>query len=262
MSQPDRDRLMAYVDGQLSASERAEIEAWLTATPDAAAEVALLERQSDAMRALYGPIAAETVPDRLSVAGIARAQRTRRGQRLIAAAAALVLLVLGLGGGWLLRGQLDTPNAADRLIADAVSAHTVFVSENRHAVEVGSDDTEHLTNWLSNRLDTSLAMPDLTADGLQFLGGRLLPAPEVPGGRAAQLMYEDASGNRLTLYVTPAPATELPPYEVASLGLDTALFWADAAITCTITAPYSPDQLREVARNVFAQLNPRFEYAT
>ncbi|HWV22019.1 MAG TPA: anti-sigma factor [Devosia sp.] len=256
MSEITRDTLMAYADGTLAPADRAEVEAYLADRPDAAAEIALTQRQSDGIRTLYGPVAAEPVPPRLSVEKLLKIRQKRRNRVVLHAAAAVVLVGLGLGSGWLLRGQVDRPNIADRLIADAVSAHTVFVSENRHAVEVGGADSAHLSSWLSNRLQTTLAMPDLSASGLVFLGGRLLPAPDVPGGRAAQLMYEDTDGARLTLYVTPSPGPGTPSYELANLGLDTALFWADAAISCTITAPYSPEKLQAIARTVFSQLNP------
>lgn len=256
MSEITRDTLMAYADGALTPAERVEADAYLAENAEAAAEVAGMQRQADAIRTLYGPVAAEPVPPRLSVEKLLQAQQKRRSRIWTRAAAAIVLIGVGLGSGWLLRGQMDTPGIADRLIADAVSAHTVYVLENRHAVEVNGEDSEHLSSWLSNRLQTTLAMPDLSASGLTFLGGRLLPAPAVPGGRAAQLMYEDSAGARLTLYVTPSPGPNTPRYELANLGLDTALFWADAAISCTITAPYPAEKLQAIARTVFSQLNP------
>lgn len=256
MSEITRDTLMAYADGALSVADRAEVDAYIAAHPDAAAEVALIQRQADAIRTLYGPAAAEPVPPRLSVERLLQSQGKRRSRTWMRAAAAIFLISLGLGTGWLMRGQVDTPGIADRLIADAVSAHTVYVLENRHAVEVNGADSEHLSSWLSNRLQTTLAMPDLSASGLTFLGGRLLPTPNVPGGRAAQLMYEDSAGARLTLYVTPSPGPDTPTYELADLGLDRALFWSDAAISCTITAPYPAEKLQAIARSVFSQLNP------
>ena len=256
MSAVTRDTLMAYVDGGLTPAERTRVEAYLAESPEAAADIALMQRQTDAIRTLYGPVAAEPVPARLSVGNLARKAEAARRRNWMNLAAALVLLTVGLGGGWMLRGQTDSPNIADRLIAEAVSAHTVFVAEKRHAVEVDGSDSEHLSRWLSNRLQTNLAMPDLSGHGLNFLGGRLLPAPEIPGGRAAQLMYEDTAGARLTLYVTPSPGPDTPRYELANLGLDTALFWADNIISCTITAPYSAEKLQAIAQSVFAQLNP------
>lgn len=256
MNPVNRDQLMAYVDGNLDAEARARVEAYLATNAEAAAEVALMQRQADAIRTLYAPVAAEPIPERLSVQRLA-SRRSRDSRRLWTnLVAAMLILALGLGAGWMLRGGVSSPGIADRLIADAVSAHTVYVLEKRHAVEVDGTETEHLSSWLSNRLQTSLAMPDLSAAGLSFLGGRLLPAPDVPGGRAAQLMYEDEAGARLTLYVTPSMGPDTPRYELASLGLDTALFWSDAVLTCTITAPYPAEKLQSIARTVFAQLNP------
>jgi anti-sigma factor RsiW len=99
-------------------------------------------------------------------------------------------------------------------------------------------------------------MPDLSAQGLTFLGGRLLPAPEIAGGRAAQLMYEDNTGARLTLYITPVTGVAGPPYETLSFGDENALYWANGTFTCTIVGPQSPTTLQAVAQAVFAQLSP------
>src|SRR5690606_36337404 len=131
-----------------------------------------------------------------------------------------------------------------------------YVAENRHAVEVAGKETDHLSTWLSDRLSTRLAMPDLTAQGFSFLGGRLLPAPALPGGRAAQLMYEAASGERLTLYVTPASGIDGPEFEIVRLGAETALYWADETISCTIVGDQPPEALEALATTIFAQLNP------
>ena len=256
MSEIPRETLMAFVDGQLDPKVRAEVEAWLAANPDAALDLTLMQRQSDAIRTLYGPAAAEPVPARLDPHRLALAQSRRRWQVLGRAAMFVGVLGLGIAAGWLLRPAGSDPALYNRLIADAVSAHTVYVAENRHAVEVAGADTEHLSSWLSNRLSTELAMPDLTEAGYAFLGGRLLPAPGLPGGRAAQLMYEDGSGQRLTLYVTPATGVGGPEFELARFGTDNALFWSNAAITCTIVGAQSPQTMQALATSVFAQLTP------
>jgi anti-sigma factor RsiW len=252
MSELDRDTLMAYLDDQLDADMRARVEA----DPGAMAELALLQRQADAIRTLYAPAGAEPVPSRLDPHRLALKAQRRRWRSVAQAAVIVATLAIGIAAGWLLRPATDAPALYDRLIADAVSAHTVYVAENRHAVEVAGGDAEHLSSWLSNRLDTALAMPDLSAEGLTFLGGRLLPAPAVPGGRAAQLMYEDAAGARTTLYITPAQGVGGPDYETVSFGSDTALYWQNAVFTCTIVGPRSGDALRAIAAEVFGQLSP------
>lgn len=256
MSEITRDTLMAFLDGQLDARESARVEAFLSANPDAAQDLAHMQRQSDAIHALYGPVAAEPVPARLDPHRLALLQSRRRWQRLTRAAMVVGILGIGMAAGWLLRPVTDNPALYNRLIADAVSAHTVFVAESRHAVEVGSEETDHLSSWLSNRLGTELAMPDLATTGFSFLGGRLLPAPAIPGGRAAQLMYQDAAGERVTLYITPATGVEGPALELVRLGDDNALYWANAVITCTIVGRQPAETLEAMASAAFTQLTP------
>jgi anti-sigma factor RsiW len=256
MSEITRDTLMAYLDGQLDETARAEVEAYLVANAEAALELNQLQRQSDAIRTLYGPVASEPVPTRLSPHRLAVMQSRQRWQGMARAAMIVGVLGIGIAAGWLLRPAAEAPALYNRLIADAVSAHTVYVAENRHAVEVVGADAEHLSSWLSNRLDTDLAMPDLQAAGLTFLGGRLLPAPAIPGGRAAQLMYEDAAGERVTLYITPSTGIGGPALEQVSLGTDSALYWSNDVITCTIVGARAPESLLALANSVFAQLTP------
>ena len=89
MSEITRDTLMAYLDGQLDETTRAEVEAHLAANPDAALELSQLHRQSDAIRTLYGPAAAEPVPSRLDPHRLALARSRRTWQ--VASRAAMIV---------------------------------------------------------------------------------------------------------------------------------------------------------------------------
>src|SRR5690606_27142788 len=151
------------------------VETWLGANPEAAAEVAMILRQNDAIRTLFAPAGAEPLPAALRAATIAARLARRRRQMVLRAAAAVLLVGIGLGIGWFGRLHFDQQPAYALLVADALRADSVFVAENRHAVEVPGSDGDHLSTWLSNRLETQLGMPDLTAEGLTLVGGRLLP---------------------------------------------------------------------------------------
>jgi anti-sigma factor RsiW len=70
--------------------------------------------------------------------------------------------------------------------------------ELRHPVEVNVSQEANLVQWLSKRLGRPLVVPNLTAAGYQLIGGRLLPAEEET---AAQFMYQNGKGERLTLYM-------------------------------------------------------------
>ena len=138
MTQISRDMLMAYSDGQLPDSDRIAVEAHLASNAEAAAEVALIQRQNHAIRTMFAPAGAELVPARLKPRRLAAELGRRQSRSWAWAAAAVVLVGLGLAAGWFVRPLLDARPASAMLIADAVNAHTVYVAENRHAVEVGS----------------------------------------------------------------------------------------------------------------------------
>lgn len=254
MSEITRDMLMAYADGQLDENDRAAIDAWLASHPDAADEIALMQRQADAIRTLFMPAGAEAPPARLRAIRIASEISGRRRRLWRGAVTAVLLVGLGLGAGWFARPLLDTQPPSARLIASAVNAHKVYVAESRHAVEVGGYDSEHLSTWLSNRLDTTLDMPDLTSEGFSLVGGRLLPGAEDTGGRAAQLMYENDEKQRITIYVTAALPDRSPAYQFASYEGAEAFYWSNARITCTVVGTLPEQQMKALADAVYAQL--------
>ena len=254
MTEITRDMLLAFADGQLDAEQRLLVEAHLAANPEAAAEVALLQRQTDAIKTLFDPVAAEPVPARLRARRIAAETASRRLQSWRWAAAAVVLVGLGLGLGWFGRPLLSGAPASQTLIADAVNAHTVFVAENRHAVEVPATDEDHLTAWLSNRLATPLGTPDLTGEGFTLVGGRLLPGQPDAGGRAAQLMYENSAKDRITIYVTAALPDRAPAYQFANAGGAEAFYWANSRITCTVVGSLPEDRMKTLSQSVYRQM--------
>lgn len=256
---PESD-LLAYADNRLAPEHRAEVEAALARNPEFAAEIAYWRRQDEALTTLFGSAANETVPTRLdphAIAARSRARTRRNWPRL--AAAAVVLLMLGGGAGWLAREQVmpaDTP--VDTLIDDAVNAHRLYVNENRHAVEVAASDHDHLVTWLSNRIARPISTPDLDAEGFTLVGGRLLPAyGDTAAGPAAQLMYQDASGDRVTVYVTAAPPQLEAGREFTSRNQFEAYYWANDRITCTVVGSLPEDRMKAVAKAIYGQLTQK-----
>lgn len=255
----DSDVLHAFADGQLSEEQRAAVESYLTSHPDAAAEVANWRLQNEALVTLFAPVAGEPVPPRLSPRRIAHAIKADRDHRFRNIAAALVLVLLGSGMGWFGRDYLTPTEAAnDRLIDAAVTAHALYVKEKLHAVEVAAD-VPHLMTWLGNRISTPLDAPDLVAQGFTFIGGRLLPGDPEYGltGPAAQLMYENASAQRLTLYITAALPDKKEAWKFETLeGLE-AYYWANDKVTCTVVGDLPEADLRQLGKQVFEQLTWR-----
>lgn len=250
--------LHAYVDSRLTLERRAKVEAWLAAHPGKAAEIATWQRQNEALSALFGGAADETVPSRLDPHRIARSSaNNRRGRWSQFAAAAVITLALGGALGWAGRDFFRPPDRQE-LIASAVAAHALFVKENRHAVEVAGTDKAHLVSWLSNRVERPINPPDLTPDGFTLVGGRLLPGyDEETVGPAAQLMYENAAKERVTVYITAALPDRRTEKEFTTRANLDAFYWANDKITCTVVGDLPEAQMQTVSKKVYQQLTWR-----
>jgi anti-sigma factor RsiW len=249
------DELHAYVDGELPADRRPDIEAWLASHPEDTTRVAAWRSQGELMRHAYGGIANEPVPPRFDLDNLGRARRPLL--RLATAAAVLAAFLLGGVAGWFARPawegtpavKLEGAPAVRNVAADAIDAHKLYVVEVRHPIEVPAD-AAHLVPWLSKRIGTQLRAPDLAQIGLKLIGGRLLPGPR---GAAALLMYEGPSGERFTLYAARAtgPDTALR-YSVS--GQVAAFYWIEGEYGYVVTGPADRDLLQKVASATYEQL--------
>src|SRR6185503_17562667 len=108
---------------RVAPARAAEVEAWLAERPEEAARIQALRQDRDALRAAYGPIAAEPLPARLTAAFVRASPPAWR--RI---AAAVVLFALGGAAGWALGyyGQGGTPESRD-VVLEAIGAHRVFI---------------------------------------------------------------------------------------------------------------------------------------
>jgi anti-sigma factor RsiW len=203
------DELHAYVDDRLDPDRRLAVERCLDTQPELARRVAAYRTQRAGLRAAYAAIAANPIPPQLNLNHLLEARLRQRP--IWWRAAAVVVLCLGLGGaaGWYV-GSSPRPSrnelAMSLLQQQAMASHVVYADDRRHPIEVTAADSEHLSQWLSNRLRRSVAPPDLSPLGYRLLGGRLLATEH--GGAAALFVYDDAEGHRLTVLFRPM-ASEL-----------------------------------------------------
>jgi anti-sigma factor RsiW len=241
------DELHAYVDNELPAERRGDVEAWLAAHPDDAARVQSWRTMAEALHARYDRVADEAVPKRLEIERLV--QQPRRWV-YGAVAAALAAFIVGGGTGWVARGATAAPSAFQNFTVDALDAHRLYVVEVRHPVEVPGSERTHLQQWLTKRCGWDVRAPELTAAGLKLVGGRLLPGPTGP---ASFLMYESASGERFTIYTakSEAGATQM---RYASQGSDSALFWADRGVGYVVSGGNDRGRLTQIAQAVYDQM--------
>src|SRR5216684_159396 len=240
------DELHAYVDNELPAERRGDVEAWLATHPDDDARVQSWRAMAEALHARYDSVADEAVPKRLE---LERLERQPRKWIYGAMAATLVAFMAGGGVGWLAHGASAAPSAFQNLTVDALDAHRLYVVEVRHPVEVPGSERTHLQQWLTKRCGWDVRAPELDATGLKLVGGRLLPGPSGP---ASFLMYESASGERFTLYASRAK-TGTAQMRYTAAENSGALFWADRGVGYVVSGGSDRERLTQIARLVYDQ---------
>ncbi|MGC4025254.1 MAG: anti-sigma factor [Mesorhizobium sp.] len=243
------------LDNELPADEKTAFDAWVEANPDMKALQQRYTQDRECLRSALESIALEPIPGRLTsvVTGDAKPQVNRWAWSRYAAAAAALLIVGGLGGYFVgQRAEFGAQSSALKPIAEnAVAAHLIYANEKRHVVEVGADQAEHLNAWLSNRVGVKIVAPDLKSGGYDLVGGRLLP---FNGKTAAQFMYQDPTGNRLSLYVTKDESRQDSGYRfMTERGADT-LYWLDGGYGCALTGNLPEKALTQLADLTYDQL--------
>jgi len=241
------DELHAYVDNELPAERRGDVEAWLATHPDDAERVQSWRAMAEMLHARYDGVADEAIPKRLQID-----QLVQQPRRWMVGAIAATLLAFATGGGvgWLARGADAASPASQSVTADALEAHRLYVVEVRHPVEVPGSERAHLQQWLTKRCGWSVHAPELSATGLKLVGGRLLPGPNGP---ASFLMYESASGERFTIYAARVD-TGNSQMRYASRAQDGAMSWTEDGVGFVLAGTTTnKDRLQQVARLVYDQ---------
>lgn len=244
--------LHAFLDGELSQDDRRAMEGWLAHNPDAQRRVQDFSADRERLRGALAPVLEEPLPPAME-ALLEDVRDVRESWNWRRLAAALAIFGLGSLAGWTASQQLDTRLAGPpaSIAQEAIEAHLVYLPEVRHPVEVGADEKDHLVRWLSKRLGHPLQAPDLTQAGFELVGGRLLPAG---GAAAAQFMYENGRGDRLTLLVAVNPDGRETAFKLMSRGRTHSFYWFDGPFGYALTGDVEEDALLRLARSVYAQL--------
>ena len=243
--------LHALVDGELTPGERAEIEGLLQGSP---AELALVRDFADlneALRARYSKEIDAPLPE-AALRLLARVPRRRSmfAARSQALAAALIIAVVAGAAGYVARDMMGDRQQEPAFVTSAIGAHRVYVPEVRHAVEVKAAE-DHLVRWLTRRVGAQFVAPSLVEHGWKLMGGRLVP----DGGRpAAQFMYEDAGGRRLTLYIRKETTLANTAFQFAEQEGFEAFYWIDHPLAYALAGKLKREELMALANLVYAQL--------
>jgi anti-sigma factor RsiW len=207
------------------------------------------EKLRKLLHARFDSVLEEPIPARMHFRGPPWKEYAR------AAAFVAIGIAIGLAVPFARDAVTPAGPASNGFPARAARAHLVYASEVRHPVEVGAAEQDHLVKWLSKRLDTQLRVPVLTSEGYELLGGRLLPGSEGP---VAQFMYQEASGKRLTVYVTGKTHKDpVTAFRYMESGNVKVFYWVDRDCGYAISGEITKPELDRVAHVIYKQIEER-----
>ncbi|MDO8650599.1 MAG: anti-sigma factor [Undibacterium sp.] len=259
--------LHAYVDDALPLSRHQEVAYWLAAHPHEQSRLQAYAEQNATLHRLYDSVLDEPIPALLQSPQPRQPKLPARpawSRWPFDKIAASLLLTLGAGllgavAGWTLHaGQTQTLAAkqfnikVSSLPHQAAIAHAVFTPEVKHPVEVGADQQEQLVKWLSKRLGSTIRPPTLATQGYDLVGGRLLPGNSGP---VAQFMYQNISGQRLTLYLSNENRQNQDTgFQFLQEGQINVFYWIDGKFGYALSGGIDKGELSRIASLVYEQL--------
>jgi anti-sigma factor RsiW len=257
--------LNAYVDGQLPPDRRAEVESLLAVDAEAAARVKAYQAQTRALRKIFDPVLDEPLPVsllQLATPPARSAPAPMTGSRWLPSWSlqriAASLLIAALGGviGWVGHDRYQPAEGLARtepFYRQAAIAHAVFSPDVRRPVEVTAEQEDQLVTWLTKRMGTPMRPPKLGSVGYELVGGRLLPGGKGP---VAQFMYQDSTGQRLTLYVsTEISGNNDTAFRFAEEGSVKVFYWVDGNFGYALSAGIPKNELARIATAVYEQID-------
>jgi anti-sigma factor RsiW len=241
------------LDGEMTVEERPAFERWLDIHPDMQARSHRFAADRDRLRETLAGILDEAVPPRLSGMPLVPEDNMKGPPRSFwrALAAVAILIVGGLGGFIIGRVHWGVPLSGETVADRAIAAHVIYASEKRHVVEVGADQKDHLVDWLSKSVGVHLMAPDFSGAGFELMGGRLLPSAHRP---AAQFMYQNHSGARVSLYVVGDPGSRETSFRLLEEDGARAFYWLDNGRGYAVAGTVPENTLLTLANLAYTQL--------
>src|SRR3546814_1515290 len=107
--------------------------------------------------------------------------------------------------------QLASAAGVAALAQEAADSYAVYASDHLRPVELRSAERAELVDWAAERLHRRVPVPDLSAAGYRFMGGRMVATPH---GAAVLFMYDDDHGTRLVVLSRPMAEQDRPAAKI------------------------------------------------
>lgn len=263
---PTEEDMHALADGRLAPWAADALRQQMASHPASRDTVNAWRAQREALRARFADVPGDALPatfvqaaQQMEDTHARRAQWWRWGG---VAASVLVAFFLGWTGNALWNpgapAALAAASPVHSFAQQAALAHVVYLPEVRHPVEVPAAQQDHLVQWLSKRLGRPLKVPNLSAQGYELVGGRLLPGD---AGARAQFMFQNAGGERVTLYLGAINANahggtsnQETAFRFLDEGAAPGFYWVDRGFGYALSGKLPRAALLNLATTVYQQL--------
>jgi anti-sigma factor RsiW len=243
--------LHAFADGELDGDEKKTVEKLLAENEEARKALTHINHQKSELRRTYDGVLDEPIPAALLAA--TKRSTPRRILPYLVAASAAMLFFTGGSLGWYAAQNSESLQSAD-LAHRAYVAHETYAVEVRHPVEVAASEQDHLQAWLSKRVGMEMKIPDLSAEGYNLLGGRLVAENDAPAG---QLMYETADKQRLTVFLSNNVSGKEEALRLVQNGNLITCYWRDGKLAMAVTGDMPRDAMMALAKDIYEQMDAK-----
>jgi anti-sigma factor RsiW len=271
MPKPNDERLIAYLDGELGETERAEMAHWLESDAALRERAARLGESAALLRAAFDEVLREPVPERLveaahgpaaaapapaAVVDLAAA-REQRGARTSApsrwwiapaAAAAIAGIAIGIG---LARSVLPEP---EQVAANTAAAKSNSFVDNIRGYYLRYANVGPSESASFDKLPQNFRVPDLKPWGLEFRGARFLM---VEGHDAMQLLYstDNKALGPVTVIVGNATGPDTPVPSFGTSGAVNVVSWRSHGHTYAVAGTVNINYLWNIHNDLSYQFD-------
>lgn len=235
-----------YLDGELDATQRADVERHLGACPGCTRALADLRAMHEA---LQDPAlrfhAGDTLQQRLKMKLSDADARSRRPVwPRWAAVAATVLVAAALTWNFLPRGNAPAGDVDDAMVDAAVDQQQDAVKDG-HLVTLASADPKTVQAWFSGKLAYVPPVPDLSSRGFTLTGARLDTVKDQP---AAALVYQ-RGGDVVTVFVCAAQHGDTGVDTDSDDGYQVA-YWTQGPLSFWIVSTLDMAQVKQLGQDL------------
>jgi anti-sigma factor RsiW len=236
---PEED-LHAFIDGELDPSRQHAIERIVSEDPALAERVAKFREDKERLASIYAPLLNRPVPRSWEALIRQNRMSSTRRRELAAITAIAASLVLVVGGIWFAKSGVSTTQTPS-LASEALAARSgdlrpdATVSSGVNVLSAGRE--------ISAVLAMKAKAPLLTRFGYRLAALKSYEAD--PKRRTIELIYVNAAGHELTLYVSRSVgAPRFDQYESSGLRI---CIWQDDIVGMVMAGNLSAAEMQRLA---------------